>query len=242
MNQPSQATFVPIVPCDIVENNSNNDHESNIEISEEICSHRDQNLNEAHETIHSIRMSTRTKRPPEYLKDYHCNLNVSKTSSKVKYPLNSVLSYDKLSPFYTSLEGFNKVEFFRSCLRNPHAMVRGYPVGGLYMNPRILAFIVVWQLILRGYNHAVLTEEDMILMYCIMHRVKINWVNVFKEHMVKTRNLVDYCIPYVVLVSKFIEYFGVDLKDELVEIVKPHKEVTVATLHKIGLKKINGDH
>jgi len=45
-------------------------------------------------------MSTRPKRPPEYLKHCHCNFNVSNTSSRVKYPLNSVLSYDKLSPSY----------------------------------------------------------------------------------------------------------------------------------------------
>jgi len=101
-SQPSQAIFVPIAPCDNVEDNCNNEHESNIEVLEEICSHSDQNLNEAHETIQSIRMSTQTKRPPEYLKDYHCNLNVSNTSSKVKYPLNSVLSYNKLSPSYSS--------------------------------------------------------------------------------------------------------------------------------------------
>jgi len=37
-------------------------------------------------------MSTRTKRPPGYLKDYHFNLKVLNTSSKVKYPLNFVLS------------------------------------------------------------------------------------------------------------------------------------------------------
>ena len=97
MNQPSQVIFTP---CDNIENNVNNDHESDIQIPEEVCSHRDQNLNENHETPQSIRMSTRPKRPPEYLKDYHYNLNVSNTSYRVKYPLNFVLSYDKLSPSY----------------------------------------------------------------------------------------------------------------------------------------------
>ena len=102
MSQPSQAIFVSIAPYDNVENNSNNNYESDIEVSVEICSHSDQNLNESHETIQSIQISTWTKRPHEYLKDYHCNLNVSNTSSNVKYPLNSVLSYNKLSPSYTS--------------------------------------------------------------------------------------------------------------------------------------------
>ena len=106
LSQPSQAIFVAIVPCYNVEDNSNNDHALNIEVPEEICSYSDQNLNKAHETIQSIRMSTQKKRPPEYLKDYHCNLNVFNTSSKVKYHLNSVLSYNKLSPSYTSFVMF----------------------------------------------------------------------------------------------------------------------------------------
>ena len=98
----SESSRVIFASCDIIKNNVNNDHESDISILEEVCSHRDQNLNENYETTQSIRMSTRTKKPPEYLKDYHCNLNVSDTSSRVKYPLNFVLSYNKLSPSYKS--------------------------------------------------------------------------------------------------------------------------------------------
>jgi len=85
-------------------NNSNNNYESSIEVPIEFCSHIDQNLNEDHDTKQNfeldqlVRMSTRIKKPPEYLKDYHSNINVSNTSSRVKYPLDSVLSYNNLSP------------------------------------------------------------------------------------------------------------------------------------------------
>ena len=43
LNQPSQVIFTP---CDNIENNVNDDHESFIQIPEEVCSHRDQNLDE----------------------------------------------------------------------------------------------------------------------------------------------------------------------------------------------------
>jgi len=105
LSQPSQ---VILAPYDNVENSSDNNCESQIEISKVDGSHIDQNLNENHdreqssESDPSVRMSTRIKRPPEYLKDYHCNLNVSSTSLRVKYPLNFVLSYSNLSPSYKS--------------------------------------------------------------------------------------------------------------------------------------------
>jgi len=44
--------------------------------------------------------NTKIKRPLEYLKDYHCNLNIFNISSRVKYPLNYVLSYNNLSHSY----------------------------------------------------------------------------------------------------------------------------------------------
>ena len=104
LHKPSQAILAPCdnTPCDNVENSSDNNCESKIEVSEEECSHIDQNLNENHDIEQSsesdpfVRMSTRIKKSPEYLKDYHCNLNVSSTSSSVKYHLNFVLSCNNL--------------------------------------------------------------------------------------------------------------------------------------------------
>ena len=52
----------------------------------------------------------------------------------------------------------------------------------------------------------------------------------------------DYKIPYVVLVSKFIEYFRVPLEGELSEPVEQNHEVTTTPLHEIKIKKINDDH
>ena len=63
-----------------------------------------------HSSIHAsiphastpLRRSTRIRRPPSYLQDFHCSVNsstfVSSSSKKVLYPLSKYLSYSNLSP------------------------------------------------------------------------------------------------------------------------------------------------
>jgi len=67
------------------------------------------------------------------------------------------------------VDEFNKMQYYRSCLKNPQSKVRNFLVGGLKLNERIITFIVSWILTPRGSNHSVLTEEDLVLIYCIMN-------------------------------------------------------------------------
>jgi len=46
----------------------------------------------------------------------------------------------------SELDDFNKIQFFRTCLRNPQVAMRGYHVGGLSLTPRFMTFIVIWLL------------------------------------------------------------------------------------------------
>jgi len=51
-------------------------------------------------------------------------------------------------------------------------------VGGFSIILRLVAYIVIWLLTLRGFNHAMLTEDDLILMYCLINKIKVNWISV----------------------------------------------------------------
>jgi len=141
----------------------------------------------------------------------------------------------------TDLGAFDKVQFFKSCLKNPNSTMRSYSVGGLSIIPRRLSYIVIWILTPRGFNHAVLTEDDLILMYCLVNKIKVNWVSVIKEQLVRIRKKPEFKIPYAILIFSFIEYYDIDAENELSEEAKAQSEITVATLNKIGLKKVNGN-
>jgi len=123
------------------------------------------------------------------------------------------------------VEDFNKIQYYKSCLKNPHAQVRTCSVGGLKLNERLLALIVTWILTPRGSNHSVLTEEDLVYIYCIMSKVMINWIHIIKEHMQKSMRLSDYHYPYAILISKFLNYFEVNLEVETSDLVKLTHEV-----------------
>jgi len=103
-----------------------------------------------------------------------------------------------------------------------------------------IAFIVTWMLTPRGNNHSTLSEEDLVFIYCIMNKIKINWIHVFKEHMLNSIRLCDYHYPYAILITKFLHYFEVDLEDEQFELVKTTSEFNNGSLSRMRFTKVNG--
>ena len=135
------------------------------------------------------------------------------------------------------IQGFNKMQFYRSCVRNPTEPVARFHAGNLTLIPRLLAYMIAWQLTPRGSNHATLHEEDLILLYCIMNQLKVNWVSTMVEHMLKSTRLPDYRFPYAIFVSKLIDYFEVDTINERNDTIKAASEINNSTLMKMGFQK-----
>jgi len=138
------------------------------------------------------------------------------------------------------VEEFNKIQFYKGCLKNSHSKVKNFSVGGLKLDERLIAFIVSWILIPRGSNHPTLSKEDLLLIYCIMNKVKINWIHTIKEHMQKSMRLCDLHYPYAILISKFIHYFEVNIEGELAKVIKPSSEINSGSLSKMRFTKIGG--
>ena len=137
-------------------------------------------------------------------------------------------------------EEFNKMQLYKSCLKNPLSKVRNFSVRGLKLDERLIAFIVSWIITPRGTNHSTLSEEDLLLIYCTMNKVNINWIHTIKDHMQKAMRLSDFHYPYAILISKFLHYFEVNIEEELAEIINPSSEINSGSLSKMGFTKIGG--
>jgi len=57
--------------------------------------------------------------------------------------------------------------------------------------------------------------------------------------MLKSRRLVDYEFLYVVLASRFIDYFNVDVSNEIMDFTKASIEITKRCLKKFGTRFVD---
>ena len=57
--------------------------------------------------------------------------------------------------------------------------------------------------------------------------------------MLKSPHLVDYEFLYVVISSRFIDYFNLDVSNEIVDFTKASSEITERNLKKLGMRIVD---
>jgi len=57
--------------------------------------------------------------------------------------------------------------------------------------------------------------------------------------MLKSNLLVDYEFSYIVLALRFIDYFNVDVSNEIVDYTKASSEITERHLKKLGMRFVD---
>ena len=67
----------------------------------------------------------------------------------------------------------------------------------------------------------------------------MNWVLLIENIMLKCRRLVDYEFPYVVLASRFIDYFKVDASNEIMDFTKAFSEIIERHLKKLSIRYVD---
>jgi len=147
-----------------------------------------------------------------------------------------------------SLDELNKVQYFNQCVRNQGEQTRNFHVGRLCVEERLLAMVVTKIIMPKGSNHATLNEGDLVVMYCIQNGVMVGWTYTIYDHMMKAKRPTNFKLLYVVLISKFIEHFGVDVEGDLEESIGLLNHVSTLNMQKMGFTKIGntwlvkGDH
>lgn len=157
------------------------------------------------------------------------------------------LSFQRLMVYQLGLKEvgitFNKVDMYKSLMKNSSTYIvvvtkaKGsecFGIGHLMLEHKLLGYVVAWIITLKGSNHAQLIEEDLLLS-CLMHgKLKINWVNIIIDNMMKTKRIRSFMCPYAMLISRILDYFGVDTQEEVFAFVEVEFKVKSKVLKQMG--------
>jgi len=142
--------------------------------------------------------------------------------------------------FEESVDGYNKIQTYRGMLLDPTRILRNrLGVGGLTAEDRMLVYIITYILAPRSNNHAQVTDNDLQIVYGLKSGIQMNWVLLIEDIRLKSHRLVDYEFPYVVLASRFIDYFNIDVSNEILDFTKASNEITKTHLKKLGMTYVD---
>ena len=124
---------------------------------------------------------------------------------------------------------------------DPSAQIRGrLGVGGLTAEDRMIAYLITYVLTPRARNHAQVTDDDLQLVHGLKTCQKMNWPLIIAENIMKSKRLVEYELPYALLISKIIKHFDINTDDEVIDHTSANRNslITKKHLEKLGMKKV----
>ncbi|KOM34552.1 hypothetical protein LR48_Vigan02g070200 [Vigna angularis] len=130
--------------------------------------------------------------------------------------------WDDAVKVHLGLQDFNRLMTFQSFLRHPEQQTnrRQLLVGGFKVEERMIHYLIVWILRPRATNHAQCSEQDLLLLYGILNHIHIDWPALIVDTMVKGKKSHSYQFPYALLISRILEYKGVNVEGELVQAIQ----------------------
>ncbi|KOM57435.1 hypothetical protein LR48_Vigan11g046800 [Vigna angularis] len=100
---------------------------------------------------------------------------------------------------------------------------------------RMIHYLIVWILCPRVTNHAQCFEQDLLLLYGILNHIHIDWPALIADTMVKAKKSHSYQFPYALLISRILEYKGVNVEGELVQAIQAvGSEIGYTTFRQMG--------
>ena len=55
--------------------------------------------------------------------------------------------------------------------------------------------------------------------------MKLNWVNIIVDNVLRTKRIGSFKCPYAMIISKILDYFGVDTQDGVFDFVEVDFEI-----------------
>ena len=119
--------------------------------------------------------------------------------------------------FEESTDGYNKMQTYKGMLLEPTRNMRNrLVVGGLTVEDRMLVYLITYIVTPRSSNHAQMVDNDLQIVYGLKSGIQMNWVLLIEDIMLKSCRLVEYEFSYVVLASRFIDYFNIGISNKIV--------------------------
>ncbi|MED6175044.1 hypothetical protein PIB30_074809 [Stylosanthes scabra] len=113
---------------------------------------------------------------------------------------------------------------------------REYSVSAMKTDHWLLQYMLSYIWLPRRGNHGVLTEQDLVILWAMVKKSKLNWPYLIAQHLLNCTNscLVNTGLGHGALWTKIFEHLGVDLSGEEAAFADNKNAITTQHLNKMG--------